>query len=69
MTVEHTGWSGSTRRQWCLTFHNKRGGTTEAGLRAMDDEPFERAWAEAADFLKAIGAIYCRCNTSPAERP
>lgn len=55
LTLEHTGYSGEARRQWCLRFIARNGRTAECGLQAMDVNTAVEAWHEAADFLKRIG--------------
>lgn len=56
LTLEHTGYSGESRWQWCLAFVSSHGRTAEGGLRCADEASVAEVWREARDFLCRIGA-------------
>jgi len=56
LTLEHTGFSGESTRQWCLTFISRQGRQASCGLNLVTDDSPRQAAENACRFLQNIGA-------------
>lgn len=64
LTIEHTGYSGDVRWQWCIACPSKRGSRMEWGGPLVHQASPQEAWASFARQLERMGATP-RQETAP----